>query len=417
MVDRRSLEAKRKADEKIRRALLADLDHMWEQIKGWNQTAMANAFVTLLPSLVDKYGAAYAEVAAQWFEALTGETPIVAESLRSAQVQNSVRWALRPLLEAGAVEVARARLAGSIVRHAAQAGRDTLDASVRATDDVRYARRLSGHETCDFCTVLASRGPVYGTARDAGEGNRFHDGCDCEIVPVRGKWVAGRWVGEDPGYDFEKLYREEYEPYWRPGDTIDDVIERRTQARALEAKTKREASRGTKKPATPVTSGAGGGKKPPTRKNSASGAFNRDENLVPKVKSSMFGSITVEPGSDAGDSELRVGRILSHRGKNVVHLRVVHEKNRSNPDISVDGEIWEIKSPKGATKRTIENQFKRAKKQSGRFVLDLSRCGIPDEEAIRQAERRFFGTSGFSKMIIIDKEENVYFYQREHGRV
>lgn len=40
-----------------------------------------------------------------------------------------------------------------------------------------------------------------------------------------------RWVGQDPGYDFEKLYAEEYKPYWRPGLTMSQVIARRVDTR------------------------------------------------------------------------------------------------------------------------------------------------------------------------------------------
>ncbi|MCM3907599.1 EndoU domain-containing protein [Trueperella bernardiae] len=241
MVDRRGLNAKRHADEKIRKALLAELEAMWDQVKGWDRVAVNNAIVELVPGIVAKYGAAYAEVAAQWFEALTGESAVVGDSWRAEQVRKSAQWALKPYLQGGVLEVAKERLSSSMVRHAAQAGRDTLDASVRATPGVLYARRLRGSSNCDFCVILASRGPVYGTARDAGRGNRYHDGCDCEAVPVRGQWVPdesspmqARWEGEDPGYDFEKMYLEEYKPYWRPGLSMKQVVERRSDTRAAE---------------------------------------------------------------------------------------------------------------------------------------------------------------------------------------
>lgn len=428
MVTANQLATYRRVQKRIEADFERDLRAIWAKASKLDPVRSARLIEQAFPALIDKYGLQAGAVAADWFESLTDVHATVPDSFKPEAFKASARWAVgerfTDTAESVAVAVVADRLVSSGVRHVRQHARDTIDASARNSGGrVFYARKVMG-ETCDFCLILASRGPVYGSETSArlrgADGNVYHDDCDCQVVPVKGEWVPDetsprgeRWVGQDPGYDFEKLYAEEYKPYWNENDNIKDVLKRK---RAVVAQT-RTASRGTKKPATPVTSGADGGKKPPTRKNSASGAFNRDENLVPKVKPSMFGSITVEPGSDAGDSELRVGQILSHRGKSVVHLRVVNEKNRSNPDITVDGEIWEIKSPKGATKRTIENQFKRAKKQSGRFVLDLSRCGIPDEEAIRQAERRFFGTSGFSEMIIIDKEENVYFYQREHGRV
>lgn len=60
----------------------------------------------------------------------------------------------------------------------------------------RYARVPSGSETCGFCIMLASRGPVYHSADTAGEGGHFHSSCDCRIVPV---WHSKRVVTENGG--------------------------------------------------------------------------------------------------------------------------------------------------------------------------------------------------------------------------
>lgn len=48
----------------------------------------------------------------------------------------------------------------------------------------RFARVPAGAETCNFCLMLASRGPVYWTAETAGAMNHYHANCDCRIVPV-----------------------------------------------------------------------------------------------------------------------------------------------------------------------------------------------------------------------------------------
>ena len=46
---------------------------------------------------------------------------------------------------------------------------------------VRYARVPTGPTTCDWCTMLASRGFVYYTSDTAYEGS--HMNCDCVVVP------------------------------------------------------------------------------------------------------------------------------------------------------------------------------------------------------------------------------------------
>ena len=65
---------------------------------------------------------------------------------------------------------------------------------------VKFARVPTGAETCTFCTMLASRGAVYATPRNAGEQNHYHRGCDCKIVPS--------FDGDDlvEGYDPDAYY-------------------------------------------------------------------------------------------------------------------------------------------------------------------------------------------------------------------
>lgn len=49
---------------------------------------------------------------------------------------------------------------------------------------IGWARVDREPPTCPFCTMLISRGPVYTSAETAGERNRFHGGCTCEVVLV-----------------------------------------------------------------------------------------------------------------------------------------------------------------------------------------------------------------------------------------
>lgn len=60
----------------------------------------------------------------------------------------------------------------------------------------RYARVPQGEKTCDFCIMLASRGPIYHTAESAGAFTKFHYHCDCRIVPV---WDSSEVVTDAGG--------------------------------------------------------------------------------------------------------------------------------------------------------------------------------------------------------------------------
>ncbi|MGN6125973.1 MAG: hypothetical protein ACTHON_05370 [Humibacter sp.] len=79
-----------------------------------------------------------------------------------------------------------------------------------------------------------------------------------------------------------------------------------------------------------------------------------------------------------------------------------------NPDVTLDDEVWELKSPRGSsTKNTISEQFKSARGQSESVVIDLARCGLPDEIAIEQVTRRFYGQIRFKRVIVLDHDGRI----------
>lgn len=82
-------------------------------------------------------------------------------------------------------------------------------------DAPRFARIPQGERTCDFCIMLASRGPVYYTAESAGALTKFHTHCDCKVVPIWNTYVVrgadGHFVGRRgatsyEGYDPDAYY-------------------------------------------------------------------------------------------------------------------------------------------------------------------------------------------------------------------
>jgi hypothetical protein len=96
-------------------------------------------------------------------------------------------------------------------------GRRTILRAVRSDPVVKgWARIATGRETCAFCLMLVSRGPVFTSAESAGLDlndtsaadlfaagdkealdeltTRWHPGCDCEIAPV---YDRSNWPGMD----------------------------------------------------------------------------------------------------------------------------------------------------------------------------------------------------------------------------
>ncbi|HVV25842.1 MAG TPA: hypothetical protein VHC21_02320 [Candidatus Saccharimonadales bacterium] len=74
------------------------------------------------------------------------------------------------------------------------------------------------------------------------------------------------------------------------------------------------------------------------------------------------------------DHELSAALILAYHFKtDVIFLRPEAKKT---PDIDVGGTKWEIKSPRGNGKKTIDNNLRTARKQSRNVVLDLRRTKL-----------------------------------------
>lgn len=79
------------------------------------------------------------------------------------------------------------------------------------------------------------------------------------------------------------------------------------------------------------------------------------------------------------EHELSAALILAYHFKtDVIFLR---PERRKTPDIDVNGTKWEIKSPTGNGKKTIDNNLRAAHKQSRNIVLDLRRIKLHQNKA------------------------------------
>lgn len=131
------------------------------------------------------------------------------------------------LIDTSAGQVAQAAMRAS--KEVENGGRRTQLTAVRGEKGrVGWARVATGQETCAFCLMLVSRGPVYESARDAGFDaddttameildsgadqaalrelmTRWHPGCDCLIVPV---FDAKNWEGRDDYLRAKEIWKD-----------------------------------------------------------------------------------------------------------------------------------------------------------------------------------------------------------------
>jgi glucan biosynthesis protein len=107
------------------------------------------------------------------------------------------------------------------------------------------------------------------------------------------------------------------------------------------------------------------------------------------------------------EHEIRAALIVANKyfKSDVIFLR---QETYSTPDISVTGKMWEIKSPRGGSKKTIENNLRNARKQSKNIVVDFSLMKLHQTKAISNIKFFIKNDSGrIEKLIVITKDKKI----------
>jgi hypothetical protein len=128
----------------------------------------------------------------------------------------------------------------------------------------------------------------------------------------------------------------------------------------------------------------------------------------------VFGKIIILGGAIPEKHELETANILAAMGKDIEFLPPSYAKGIFSPDLLMDGQRWEMKSPCGCSKRTIENNFRRAQKQSENIIFDLRRIGLDENVAISKIKRELsLQRSGkIRRIIIITKNNKILDFKR-----
>lgn len=116
--------------------------------------------------------------------------------------------------------------------------------------------------------------------------------------------------------------------------------------------------------------------------------------------------IKTKPDDAPREHELSAALILAYHFKtDVIFIR---PETKKTPDLEINGVKWEIKSPKGGAKKTIENNLRAARKQSFNIVLDLRRTKLHQSKA--EARVRFYLVSApgnIKRLILITKTHKI----------
>ena len=107
------------------------------------------------------------------------------------------------------------------------------------------------------------------------------------------------------------------------------------------------------------------------------------------------------------EHEYNTVRFLLKNGYDVELIPPSQIKNLQMPDIILQGVPWEMKSPVEAGKYTIKNIVQNASHQSVNIIIDLRRCKMEDDEAIKKIYHYFDLSKRIRRIKIITKNAEI----------
>ena len=99
--------------------------------------------------------------------------------------------------------------------------------------------------------------------------------------------------------------------------------------------------------------------------------------------------------------------LLTEKGFDVELIPKSNVEGVHNPDIRMQGLLWEIKSPVGSGKYVLKNILHKASHQSENVIIDLRRCKLPNDKCVNELEFHFSHISRLRRMKIITKSKNL----------
>lgn len=111
--------------------------------------------------------------------------------------------------------------------------------------------------------------------------------------------------------------------------------------------------------------------------------------------------------------EENTAKFLVLYGFNIEAIRPMNTPKLNNPDILMNGTIWEMKAPIKYNENTLKIRMKKASKQAKRIVFDFRNMKRDYEEAQAFVIKLFIGNREMRRMIIVTKDKKVLdFYKR-----
>ena len=112
------------------------------------------------------------------------------------------------------------------------------------------------------------------------------------------------------------------------------------------------------------------------------------------------------------DHEFDTVKLLRDQGVDIELIPQSQIKGLRRPDIVFQGISWEMKSPKGNGRNTIKHTMQNAGHQSSNIIVDLRRCRLSTDDAVKELEYYFKISKRIRRLKIIVDSENIIDYSK-----
>lgn len=126
----------------------------------------------------------------------------------------------------------------------------------------------------------------------------------------------------------------------------------------------------------------------------------------------MVKGALIQNGVHLEDHEYETVKYFLDLGADIELIPPSQIKYLRMPDIIMNGISWEMKSPVGKGKYTIQNILQSAAGQSRNIIIDLRRCKMPSEEAINKIRREFDKSKNIHCMKVIQKNGELLDFEK-----
>lgn len=120
------------------------------------------------------------------------------------------------------------------------------------------------------------------------------------------------------------------------------------------------------------------------------------------------GKIVIPHGIDVWHHELLTANALAGAGYTVEFLTNKSVRYVKSPDVLIDGQKWEMKSPKADKLSAVERNLKRATKQSGNIIIDSHRMSKVHDSSIQKLlAQKYKQQKTIKRLLFVNRKRQV----------